>query len=96
MTAKRLAHRSGHGNRGRPPGLYDFIAKSLSQTRDFEGLNERHRRRGWDSLGFFESGVLLDELLLAITGKTDGQLDLVTGAFATQNQAPSVLCVAHV
>ena len=49
-----------------------------------------------DFLGFFQASVLFDEFLLAVPGKTDGQLDLVARAFPTQNQAPSVLCVAHV
>jgi len=51
---------------------------------------------GVDSLGFFQSGVLFDEFFLAVPRKTHGQLDLVARPFATQNQAPPILCVTHV
>ena len=47
-------------------------------------------------LSFFQPGVLFDQFLLAVAGKTDGQLGLVARAFSTQNQAPSVLRMTHI
>lgn len=96
MTPKRLAHGSGHGNRTRPPEVYGFIANYLSQACAYVQVEREASDHEEVSLGFFQSGVFLDEFLLAVTRKTDGQLDLVAGAFSTQNQAPSILCVAHV
>ena len=77
MTPKRLAHRSGHVHQSGPPRVYDFIAKSLSRTCDLESSNEWFCRVGEGLLCFFQSGVLFNEFLLAVPGKTDGQLDLV-------------------
>ena len=46
--------------------------------------------------GFFQSGILFDELLLSEAGETDGQLGGVARAFAAQDEAAPVLRVTDV
>jgi len=57
--------------------VYDFIAKSLSGTCVLKGVKRMVSAGWWGSLCFFQARVLFDQFLLAVTGKTDGQLDLV-------------------
>jgi hypothetical protein len=68
-----------------PKGLYDFIARSLLVSYEIgRGFRLREGLSGI-YLRFLQARVFFDEFFLAVTGKTDGQLDLVARAFATQN-----------
>ena len=47
-------------------------------------------------LTFFQIRVLLDELLLAVSGEADRELGLVARAFPAQHQAPAILRMADI
>jgi hypothetical protein len=78
---------------GRFARIFVIISLQLRKVRlDFQ----QNRLKIEIFLTSFEPGILLNQLLLAISRKADGQLGLVARPLSAQYQTPPIFCVTDI